>query len=57
MDDAKKAINEYESKIEELEHLLQRCITEKNEMEIIAEEAIQNSGLFDISLNILVHWF
>nr|GMD26093.1 E3 ubiquitin-protein ligase BRE1-like 2 isoform X1 [Ipomoea batatas] len=44
VDDAKKAINEYESKIEELEHLLQRCITEKNEMEIIAEEAIQNSG-------------
>ncbi|XP_019155373.1 PREDICTED: E3 ubiquitin-protein ligase BRE1-like 2 [Ipomoea nil] len=44
VDDAKKAINDYESKIEELEHLLQRCITEKNEMEIIAEEAIQNSG-------------
>lgn len=44
MDAAKKAVDNSESRIEELEHRIYRLITEKNEQEIKMEEAIQDSG-------------
>lgn len=44
MDAAKKAVDNSESRIEELEHRMHRYIIEKNELEIKMEEAIQDSG-------------
>lgn len=44
MDAAKKAVDNSESRIDELEHRMHRFIIEKNEMEIKMEEAIQDSG-------------
>lgn len=43
-DAVRNAINSAESKIGELEHQLQKCIIERNELEIKMEEAVQDSG-------------
>ncbi|KAG5628492.1 hypothetical protein H5410_000209 [Solanum commersonii] len=48
VDAAKKAVDNSESRIEELEHHMHRFIIEKNELEIKMEEAIQDSGRKDI---------
>lgn len=48
VDAAKKAVDNSESRIEELEHRMHRYIIEKNELEIKMEEAIQDSGRKDI---------
>ncbi|MCD9559976.1 hypothetical protein HAX54_018357 [Datura stramonium] len=48
VDAAKKAVDNSESRIEELEHRMHRFIIEKNELEIKMEEAIQDSGRKDI---------
>ncbi|KAM7523180.1 hypothetical protein LguiA_013082 [Lonicera macranthoides] len=47
-DAVRNAINSAESKIGELEHQLQKCIIERNELEIKMEEAVQDSGRKDI---------
>lgn len=44
VDVAKTGINNADSKIEELEQQLQKCVTENNELEIKMEEAVQDSG-------------
>lgn len=46
--DAARKVDNSEEKIEELEHEVQKCITEKNELEIRMEEAMQDSGRQDI---------
>lgn len=43
-DVARNSIDNAESRIEELELQLQKCITEKNDIEIKMEEADQDSG-------------
>lgn len=43
-DVARNSIDNAESRIEELELQLQKCITEKNDLEIKMEEAAQDSG-------------
>nr|XP_018631891.1 E3 ubiquitin-protein ligase BRE1-like 2 isoform X2 [Nicotiana tomentosiformis] len=48
VDSARKAVDNSESRIEELEHRMHRCIIEKNELEIKMEEAIQDAGRKDI---------
>ncbi|CAN4089766.1 unnamed protein product [Withania somnifera] len=48
VDAAKKAVDNSESRIEELEHRMHRFIIEKNELEFKMEEAIQDSGKKDI---------
>lgn len=48
VDAVRNAMNNADSKIEDLEHQLQKCITEKNELEIKMEEAMQDSGRKDI---------
>ncbi|XP_009801022.1 E3 ubiquitin-protein ligase BRE1-like 2 [Nicotiana tabacum] len=48
MDSARKAVDNSESRIEELEHRMHRCIIGKNELEIKMEEAIQDAGRKDI---------
>ncbi|KAL2557128.1 E3 ubiquitin-protein ligase [Forsythia ovata] len=48
VDAARDKLDKSESKIEELEHQLQKCVIEKNEMEIKMEEAIQDSGRKDV---------
>ncbi|XP_050217975.1 E3 ubiquitin-protein ligase BRE1-like 2 isoform X2 [Mercurialis annua] len=47
-DAARNAIDTSESRIEELELQLQKCIIEKNDLEIKMEEAMQDSGRKDI---------
>lgn len=44
VDAVRNAMNIADSKIKELEHQLQKCETEKNELEIKMEEAVQDSG-------------
>lgn len=44
MDSARSAIGCSESKVEELQNQLQSIVTQKNEMEIKMEEALQDSG-------------
>lgn len=44
VDAVRNAMNIADSKIKELEHQLQKCVTEKNELEIKMEEAVQDSG-------------
>lgn len=44
VDAARKIISDSESKIEELEHQLERYIIENNELAVKMEEAIQDSG-------------
>ena len=44
VDAGRNSIGNAESKIEELEHQLQKCIIDKNEVEIKMEEALQDSG-------------
>lgn len=44
VDSARKAVDNSESRIEELEHRMHRCIIGKNELEIKMEEAIQDAG-------------
>nr|GMD19321.1 E3 ubiquitin-protein ligase BRE1-like 2 isoform X1 [Ipomoea batatas] len=48
VDAARKIISDSESKIEELEHQLERYIIENNELAVKMEEAIQDSGRKDI---------
>ncbi|EPS61888.1 hypothetical protein M569_12905, partial [Genlisea aurea] len=48
LDSSRTAIGSSESKIEELQNLLQICVIEKNELERKMEEAIQDSGRRDI---------
>ncbi|GFZ18235.1 histone mono-ubiquitination 2 [Actinidia rufa] len=48
LDAARNAIDNAESKIEELKLQLQKCVIEKNELEIKMEEAVQDSGRKDI---------
>lgn len=43
-DTTRNSIDNAESRIEELELQLQKCITEKNDLEIKMEEAVQDSG-------------
>lgn len=43
-DAARKVVDNPESRIQELELQLQRCMLERNELEIRMEEAIQDSG-------------
>ncbi|GMH00180.1 hypothetical protein Nepgr_002019 [Nepenthes gracilis] len=45
---AKTSVASAESRVEELELQLQNCITEKNDLEIKLEEAIQDAGRKDI---------
>lgn len=45
-DAARNAIIISNAKIEELELQLQKCIVERNEIEIKLEEAVQDSGKF-----------
>ncbi|CAA2954782.1 E3 ubiquitin- ligase BRE1-like 2 [Olea europaea subsp. europaea] len=45
---AREKLDKSESKIEELEHQLQKCVLEKNEVEIKMEEAMQDSGRKDV---------
>ncbi|XP_021891145.1 E3 ubiquitin-protein ligase BRE1-like 2 isoform X2 [Carica papaya] len=47
-DAARKVVDNPESRIQELELQLQRCMLERNELEIRMEEAIQDSGRKDI---------
>ncbi|KAJ7960321.1 E3 ubiquitin protein ligase [Quillaja saponaria] len=47
-DTAKNTVENADSRIEELELQLQKCIIEKNNLEIKMEEAIQDSGRKDI---------
>lgn len=47
VDAARKIISDSESKIEELEHQLERYIIENNELAVKMEEAIQDSGWFN----------
>lgn len=42
--EAVRTMNENDSRIEELELQLQKCLIEKNDLEISMEEAVQNSG-------------
>lgn len=44
MADAARSVLENESKIEELELQLQKCLIEKNDLEVKMEEALQDSG-------------
>ncbi|KAG2675137.1 hypothetical protein I3760_13G171400 [Carya illinoinensis] len=44
----RNAIDNAESRIEELEHQLQKCVIEKNDLEIKMEEALQDAGRKDI---------
>lgn len=48
VDAARDKLDKSESKIEELEHQLQKCVIEKNEVEIKMEEALQDSGRKDV---------
>lgn len=43
-DSARNNIDNLESKIEELETELQKCMAEKNDVEVKLEEALQDSG-------------
>lgn len=45
-DAARNTIDDSESRIEQLEHQLQKCIIEKNDLEMKMEEAVQDSGKF-----------
>ncbi|KAL6200759.1 hypothetical protein ACLB2K_030540 [Fragaria x ananassa] len=47
--EAVRTMNENDSRIEELELQLQKCLIEKNDLEISMEEAVQNSGRKDIT--------
>ncbi|XP_004294975.1 PREDICTED: E3 ubiquitin-protein ligase BRE1-like 2 [Fragaria vesca subsp. vesca] len=47
--EAVRTMNENDSRIEELELQLQKCVIEKNDLEISMEEAVQNSGRKDIT--------
>ncbi|XP_040993354.1 E3 ubiquitin-protein ligase BRE1-like 2 [Juglans microcarpa x Juglans regia] len=44
----RNAVDNAESRIEELEHQLQKCVIEKNDLEIKMEEALQDAGRKDI---------
>lgn len=50
-------IDNVDSTIENLEHQLQQCINENNELEIKMEEAVQDSGkVLDIIIMILYYY-
>lgn len=46
VDVARSSIDNNCSRIEELEHQLQKILVEKNDLEIEMEEAVQDSGMF-----------
>lgn len=48
-DAARYKIGSSESKVEELQNQLQKCIIDKNEMEIKMEEAMQDSGCWAVA--------
>ncbi|KAL3615914.1 hypothetical protein CASFOL_040208 [Castilleja foliolosa] len=48
IDAARNTIDNSKSKVEELQNQLERCVIEKNEMEIKMEEAMQDSGRKDV---------
>lgn len=53
LDIARSSIDNNSSRIEELEHQLQKILVEKNDIEIEMEEAVQDSSMFiryDLSL-------
>ncbi|XP_057441705.1 E3 ubiquitin-protein ligase BRE1-like 2 isoform X2 [Lotus japonicus] len=47
-DTARHMLDKSDNRIDELEHQLQKCIIEKNDLEIEMEEAIQDTGRKDI---------
>uniref|UniRef100_A0A0D9XML1 E3 ubiquitin protein ligase n=1 Tax=Leersia perrieri TaxID=77586 RepID=A0A0D9XML1_9ORYZ len=47
VDSIKQSITTYKAKIEDLEHEIQKLMAEKNDLEIKAEEALQDSGKKD----------
>ncbi|XVF69769.1 hypothetical protein PTKIN_Ptkin11bG0108500 [Pterospermum kingtungense] len=53
-DAARNAIDNADSRIEELELQLQKCVIERNDLEIKMEEAIQDAGRNDIKAEIRV---
>ncbi|XP_050368274.1 E3 ubiquitin-protein ligase BRE1-like 2 [Argentina anserina] len=48
--EAVRTLNENDSRIEELEQQLKKCLIERNDLEISMEEAVQDSGRKDIIL-------
>ena len=48
MDAVQQSITTYKAKIEDLEHEIQKLMAEKNDLEIKAEEALQDSGRVDL---------
>ncbi|KAJ0083929.1 hypothetical protein Patl1_29941 [Pistacia atlantica] len=53
-DAARSTIDDSESRIEQLEHQLQKCMIEKNDLEMKMEEAVQDSGRNDIKMEFRV---
>lgn len=45
-DTARHMLDKSDNRIDELEHQLQKCIIEKNDLEIEMEEAIQDTGQY-----------
>ena len=59
LDIARSSIDNNSSRIEELEHQLQKILVEKNDREIEMEEAVQDSSKFiryDLSLPLLLKY-
>lgn len=52
-DVARHVVDNTDSRIEELELQLQKCIVEKNDAEIIMEEAVQDTGKLSLNLRAL----
>lgn len=48
VDAVQQSITTYKAKIEDLEHEIQKLMAEKNDLEIKAEEALQDSGRVDL---------
>lgn len=59
-DAVRNAIDNAESRIEELELQLQKCVIEKNDLEVKMEEALQDAGqimsLIIICFVVAVYW-
>lgn len=56
VDAARSSIDNSGSRIEELEHQLQKILVEKNDVEIEMEEAVQDSGKFKRCLSFFL-WY
>ncbi len=50
-DDVRNSIDNAESRIEELELQLQKCVIDKNDLEIKMEEALQDAGQITYLIN------